>query len=172
MSDLCAVNFIQQNNEIHLHNFVYYLFSDQYYGKENQKRSAYSSKPRKSMGYFNQYPNWNPFIKSIEGEVVVGKKIKARMEPPGANGITFRPKVLVFEPNKEFRWLGHLFFAGLFDGEHIFELIDNGNGTTTFVQSEKFKGILVPLFQKMLGNNTVKGFQLMNQRLKELAEKG
>jgi hypothetical protein len=119
---------------------------------------------------FKSYHAWNPFIKSITGDVVVGSKITARLEPPGANGMTFKPKVLVFEKNKELRWIGSLLFPGLFDGEHKFELIDNFNGTTTFIQSEKFKGILVPLFNKMLDINTTNGFNLMNQKLKELAE--
>ena len=119
---------------------------------------------------FKNYNKWNPFIKSITGNVVVGSKITARLEPPEASGMTFNPKVLVFEKNKELRWLGNLLFPGLFDGEHKFELIDNGNGTTTFKQSEKFRGILVPLFKKMLDNNTTNGFNLMNQKLKELAE--
>jgi len=78
--------------------------------------------------------------------------------------------VLVFEPDKEFRWRGHLLFPGLLDGEHIFEITDNGNGTTTFKQSEKFNGILVPLFKKMLDYNTTKGFNLMNTRMKERVE--
>lgn len=120
---------------------------------------------------FENYPQWNPFIKSIQGNPIVGEKIIARIEPPEANGMTFKPKVLVFEENKKFSWLGHLLFTGLFDGEHIFELIDNGNGTTTFIQREKFKGILVPLFKKQLDNNTTQGFNEMNQKLKELAEK-
>lgn len=119
---------------------------------------------------FKNYPQWNPFIKSIEGQADVGNKITARIEPPNAKGMTFKPKVLVFATNKELRWLGHFLFAGLFDGEHKFELIDNGDGTTTFVQSEKFKGILTPFFKKMLDNNTKKGFEAMNQKLKELAE--
>lgn len=119
---------------------------------------------------FKSYPQWNPFIKSISGEVEVGKRITARIEPPEASGMTFKPKVLVFDPNKEFSWLGHLGIPGLFDGEHKFELIDNHNGTTTFIQSEKFKGVLIPLFSKMLDVNTVAGFKLMNQKLKELAE--
>lgn len=119
---------------------------------------------------FEQYPNWNPFIKSLTGEVAVGNKIKARMEPPGAKGMTFKPRVLAFDAHKEFRWLGHLLFPGLFDGEHKFELIDNGDGSTTFRQSEKFKGILVPLFKKMLDVNTIDGFNQMNQALKTLAE--
>jgi hypothetical protein len=79
--------------------------------------------------------------------------------------------VLAFKAEKEFRWIGHLFFPGLFDGEHKFELIDNGKGSTIFRQSEKFNGILIPFFRKMLDHNTVDGFNQMNQKLKELAEK-
>jgi hypothetical protein len=119
---------------------------------------------------FDNYPNWNPFIKSINGEVKVGNKITARIEPPEANGMTFNPKILTFETNKELSWLGHLIIPGLFDGNHKFELIDNKNGTTTFIQSENFKGILLPLLKNQLDNNTKKGFVEMNKKLKELAE--
>lgn len=119
---------------------------------------------------FSNYPNWNPFIKSIKGEMKVGNKITARIEPPESNGMTFKPTVLAFETYKELRWMGHLLFSGLFDGEHTFQLIDNGNGTTTFKQSEHFKGILVPFFNKSLDNNTTNGFRQMNQKLKEMAE--
>ncbi len=120
---------------------------------------------------FEKYPSWNPFIKSLEGEVKVGEKIVVRLEPPGAKGMTFKPKVLAFDQNKMFKWMGHLFFPGLFDGEHRFELIDNGNGTTTFIQAEKFKGILVRMFSKMLDGSTLNGFKTMNLKLKEAAEK-
>jgi hypothetical protein len=90
------------------------------------------------------------------------------IKPPGGKGMTFKPRVLAFETNKEFLWLGHLLFTGLFDGEHKFELIDNGNGTTTFKQSEKFKGIFVGLLNL---ENTQKGFEAMNEKLKEMAER-
>jgi len=120
---------------------------------------------------FENYPGWNPFIKSLSGKVAVGKKINVKLEPPGAKAMTFTPTVLEFTENKEFRWLGHLLFQGLFDGEHKFEITDNGNGTSLFRQSEKFNGILIPLFKKMLDTNTVDGFNQMNQKLKELAEK-
>ncbi|WP_343605391.1 SRPBCC domain-containing protein [Fluviicola sp.] len=120
---------------------------------------------------FGDYPQWNPFIKSIEGTARVGSKITARIEAPGSKGMTFKPTVLVFDPNKEFRWIGHLLFPGLFDGEHRFELIDNGDHTTTFIQAEKFNGILVPLLRKMLDGGTIEGFRAMNNKLKELCEK-
>lgn len=120
---------------------------------------------------FEHYNTWNPFIKSITGNVAVGNKIKARIEPPGASGMTFKPKVLVYSEANEFKWVGHLFIKGLFDGEHCFQLIDNRNGTTTFIQSEQFGGILVPLFNKMLDTNTLEGFRQMNEKLKQEAEK-
>lgn len=63
---------------------------------------------------FDNYPNWNPFIKSIKGQVKVGNKITVRIKPPEAQGMTFKPKVLTFETNKELSWLGRLLFAGLF----------------------------------------------------------
>ena len=49
---------------------------------------------------FDNYPSWNPFIKSIKGEVKVGNKITARIEPPEASGMTFKPKILTLETNK------------------------------------------------------------------------
>lgn len=119
---------------------------------------------------FKNYPNWNPFIKSIIGNVKVGNKINARIEPPNATGMTFKPTILIYDTNKKLSWIGNLFIKGLFDGEHTFEIIDNKNGSCTFIQSEKFNGILVPLFKKMLDVNTIQGFDLMNEKLKELAE--
>lgn len=133
-----------------------------------------NAKPEKIWGIltnFKDYPTWNPFITSVEGNVEVDKKITARIEPPEANGMTFKPTILTLVKYKELSWLGHLLFPGLFDGRHKFELIDKGNGATTFIQSEDFSGLLVPLFKKQLNNNTKNGFIAMNKMLKEIAEK-
>lgn len=118
---------------------------------------------------FKAYPDWNPFVVSLEGDVKVGNQIKVLISPPEGSAMTFKPKVLVFEPEKELTWLGTLGFKGLFDGEHSFKLVRNTDGTTTFIQSEKFSGILVGLFSGTLGK-TKRGFEMMNQKLKELAE--
>ncbi len=120
---------------------------------------------------FENYPTWNPFIKSLKGKVAAGNRVETIIQPPGEKPMTFKPLVLEYDENKELRWIGHLLIPGLFDGEHKFELIDNSNGTTLFKQSEKFTGILIPLFKKMLEVNTVEGFNQMNKKLKELAEK-
>jgi len=119
---------------------------------------------------FNNYPTWNPFIKLLSGEVSVGNKINVTIQPYDSKPMSFEPKVLDFEANKKMRWKGRFLFGGLFDGKHQFELIDNGNGTTTFKQSEIFKGILMPFFSKRKMENTRKGYEAMNRKLKELAE--
>ena len=139
--------------------------------KTEIKINATPEKVWEILTNFESYPNWNPFIKSIIGQVKVDNTITVRIEPPKAKGMTFKPKVLAFETNKEFSWLGKLLFTGLFHGEHKFELIDNGNGSTTFKQSELFKGLLAPLFAKQLDTNTKNGFELMNKKLKELTER-
>ncbi len=114
---------------------------------------------------FSKYSDWNPFITSIEGKAIVGEKIKANI-----SGMTFKPMVLVAIVNKEFRWIGQLLFKGIFDGEHIFELIDNGDETTLFKHSENFNGILVGLFSKKLDAETKPGFESMNLALKNRVE--
>lgn len=119
---------------------------------------------------FQNYPQWNPFIHSLQGKVAVGNRIKVHLVPPGGKGMTFKPTVLAFEPHKEFRWLGHLLFPGFFDGTHRFEIIDNGNNAVLFRQSEQFSGILVSWFMKTQSDNTQKGFEAMNQKIKERVE--
>jgi hypothetical protein len=119
---------------------------------------------------FSEYSRWNPFIKSVEGQVVVGNKIKIKLTPPESNEMIFKPTILVYKENQELQWLGYLLIPGLFDGRHIFNIVDNGNNAVTFYQKEVFNGILVPLFSKMLDNNTKTGFMLMNKELKKICE--
>lgn len=116
---------------------------------------------------FNNYPNWNPFIKSIAGSINIGSTLKVTIEPEEGKGMTFKPVVQSAVKNKELSWLGKLLFKGVFDGKHKFQLIDNGNGTTTFIQSEEFSGILVSFINL---DKTAEGFNTMNQSLKERAE--
>jgi len=134
------------------------------------KIKATPEKVWKILSDFNAYPEWNPFIKSVEGNVDIGNTIKIRIEPPNSNGMNFKPKVLSFIKNQELSWLGNFLFPGLFDGKHMFKLISNPEGTTTFIQSEQFSGVLVPLLKKQLNKDTKRGFILMNEKLKEIAE--
>ena len=97
---------------------------------------------------FSSYPDWNPFIKHLEGDISVGGRFTVKIHPPGGKAMTFKPVCLNFEPGKLFSWKGRLFVPGLFDGEHIFELQELENGKTRLLHSENFKGILVGMLWK------------------------
>lgn len=119
---------------------------------------------------FENYPRWNPFIRSVSGRPEVNTKLEIRIQPSGARGMTFRPTVLRVEPERELRWLGRLLLPGLFDGEHVFEIEQITEAAVRFVQREQFSGLLVPLLWNGLDRDTRRGFNEMNAALKELAE--
>lgn len=119
---------------------------------------------------FDAYPDWNPFLRRASGEVKEGARLEVYMQPSGGRGMTFRPTVIRAEPNREFRWLGHLGVSGLFDGEHSFTIEPLEGNRVRFVQSERFTGVLVPLMLLMIEKDTKRGFEEMNQALKERAE--
>jgi hypothetical protein len=112
------------------------------------------------------HADWNPFIKTIEGELRPGAKLLVRLEPPGERGITMHPTVLAAEPGRELRWLGHLLVRGIFDGEHRWLIEEAGPGRVRFTQSERFGGILLPLlWRRLRDGGTSKGFRAMNEAL-------
>ena len=115
------------------------------------------------------YPEWNPFIRQVTGVAQPGTKLMVRIHPSGAKAMSFRPTVLAAERPRELRWLGWFLLPGLFDGEHQFTLQAVASGVR-FTQSERFSGILVPLFRRSLDTDTKRGFLEMNLALKRRAE--
>jgi hypothetical protein len=118
---------------------------------------------------FRRYPEWNPFITSIEGELSVGDTLSMRVSPPESSEHRLRPKLLVCEAPRELRWRGHLFIKGLLDGEHFFQVHETGDGRTRFVHGEDFSGVLLRFVHAQL-TQVARGFVYMNQALKKRAE--
>ena len=121
---------------------------------------------------FPALSEWSPFVRSIEGELEVGQRIKVHIKGSKGMGMTFKPTVLKAEPGREFRWLGHFLLPGLFDGEHYFVIEELGAARVRFRQGEKFTGLLVPLMTMMgVLKNAHVGFEEMNEALKLRAER-
>ena len=93
----------------------------------------------------DRYPAWNPFVTSVDGVLREGGKLRVRIEPPGRKAITFGPTVVALAQERELRWRGRLLIPGLLDGEHAFRLEERAGGCR-FRQTERFSGVLVPLF--------------------------
>ncbi|WP_430905456.1 SRPBCC family protein [Maribacter sp. 2-571] len=110
---------------------------------------------------FDNYPNWNPFITNISGTPKKGAVLGIQI-----GTMRFRPQVLECNSPKTLKWLGSLWFKGIFDGEHLFEIRPEGPEKTTFRQVETFSGLTVPLFKRKLQHDTKNGFIAMNKALK------
>jgi hypothetical protein len=118
---------------------------------------------------FRAYAQWNPFIIAAEGEPVQGAKLKITVAPPGRKPMTFRPVVQIAARERELRWLGHFFFRGLFDGEHMFRL-EQRRDACRFHHAERFSGFLLERMGEPLFMATLEGFEAMNEALKTRAE--
>ena len=116
---------------------------------------------------FAGYPSWNPFIVKAEGTLAVGEVLTLRMVS-GGKAQTFTPEVLAVRENEELRWLGALRWSWLFSGEHRFGLSAVGDGTR-LVQSEVFRGALVPLLRTTI-DQAERDFRALNAALKERVE--
>jgi hypothetical protein len=119
---------------------------------------------------FAAFPQWNPFIRQISGELKVGGKLDVYLQPSGQRGLRFHPTVLAVTPSQELRWLGRVWgIPKLFDGEHSLTIERLGANRVRFVQQEVFGGILFSLLGSTL-RATERSFREMNEALKTLAE--
>jgi hypothetical protein len=116
---------------------------------------------------FRKYPEWNPFISKVSGEIKKGSTIEVSFHRKGSDPMVFTPKIQVYDANSLFQWEGRLLIPGIFTGRHTFQLEKIDAKKTKLVQKEDFKGILVPFFNY---DSTIEGFTLMNQALKKRVE--
>lgn len=118
---------------------------------------------------FAAYPDWNPFVRRIEGALAVGAQLSITLQPPGGKKMEFSPKVTRVVDGRAFSWRGNLLTSWIFTGEHQFDL-EPRDGGTRLVQAETFGGLLVPLMKSMLEGSTRAGFEAMNEAFKSRCE--
>lgn len=108
---------------------------------------------------------WNPGFASAEGRAEVGTTLHMTFVRAGGRTMKMHPTVLVADPGREFRWIGRVLIPGIFDGEHRFVIREDEPGRVTFVQDERFRGVLVPFLRKMIEVDTAATFVKVNEAL-------
>ena len=114
----------------------------------------------------SRYQDWNPFFREAAGEIAVGRRIFLRAYPAGGRPMKIRPTITAADAGAELAWAARL--PGIISGEHRFTL-RSGNGGTLVVQSETFRGLLIPFSGKALARAET-SFQALNDALKARAE--
>ena len=119
---------------------------------------------------FASFPQWNPFIQHVSGELKRGAQLEVTLQPSGTHATTIRPIVLKTEPNREFRWIGRWLIPGLLDDEHIFTIEPLDAGRVRFKQREIFTGLFASFHGRGRNTDTRRGFREMGKALKLRAE--
>lgn len=112
------------------------------------------------------YPEWDPNVDRIEGQIAPGEKITAytKLSP----GRAFPVTVTEFVPKQKMTWSGGM-PLGLFKGERMFTLVPNDNDSITFTVREIFSGPLLPLIGRSLPDLST-AFEQFAAGLKSRAE--
>ncbi len=118
---------------------------------------------------FAAYPDWNPFIVSLEGELVVGTALHVVLRT-GRWTFPMQPTVTTVAPGEGFAWRGQLIRPGVFDGTHRFMLVPQGDHACRLVHEESFEGWAVSPLLAVIGTATARGFDTMNQAFKARCE--
>lgn len=115
----------------------------------------------------SHYPNWDPTIDKLEGQIALGQKIavfsKLRPNQP------FLLTVTEWVPERRMVWRGGM-PLGLFAGERTFTLSPQSGSTTEFSMQEVLSGLLLPLFGNSVPDLTPV-FEQFVAALKAQAEK-
>jgi uncharacterized protein YndB with AHSA1/START domain len=89
----------------------------------------------------SDYPRWNSTVTSIEGNIALGENIKLKSTLDAKR--TFKLKVKEFEIEKKLVW-------GDGQGNRIYTILKNENGTISFSMTEKIGGLMFPMYAKMI----------------------
>ncbi len=89
----------------------------------------------------SDYPRWNSTVVSIEGNIALGEKIKLKSTLDAKR--TFKLKVKEFEIEKKLVW-------GDGQGNRVYTITKNGDGTLTFSMVEKIGGFMFPMYAKYI----------------------
>ena len=121
---------------------------------------------------FAAYPEWNPHIRRVQGRPRRGGRLTIRSQPPGARAVVMRPLVITWSPPNELRWRSTFVLRRLFTGEHGFRLDAIDAQRVRFTQDETFTGLLVPLYARLRLDATRRGFERVNEALRDRVEPG
>lgn len=119
---------------------------------------------------FGAYPEWNPHVRRVIGTPRMGGRLAIHTQPPGGRTIVMRPRVVKWNPPTELRWRATFLNGRLFTGEHGFRLETISASRVRFVQDETFSGLLVPIYAQLRLARTRRGFDAVNEALRDRAE--
>lgn len=116
---------------------------------------------------FASYPDWNPYVLKLAGDVVPGGTIRFTIAQENwRKPMTLNNRVLVFDAPRELRWHGSPLLKGFLETDHYFQLSPAAPGRTWLHHAEEFRGWFARfLGEKKFRVHTRNAFRRMNEAL-------
>jgi hypothetical protein len=119
---------------------------------------------------FPRYPDWNPFVLKVEGNVHQNATIRYQFEMPRGIRIWTRAVVAKFDSESELRFSAHFLTPSVFRGDHYFAIEPKDQNSVIFHHGEMISGLLFPAIRIILQTHGPSVFQALNAALKQRAE--
>lgn len=117
---------------------------------------------------FKAYPNWNPIVGKLEGDMKEGSTISTHIVPLKN---TYFPVLTHYDEHKQLAWKGARGASFLLAAEHYYRLYDLGDNQVELQHGEYFTGIFSYLLPTNLITNMHAAFEQHNRLLKQRVEK-
>lgn len=119
---------------------------------------------------FESYPDWNPSLPSISGELREGCTVSLTLGMPGRPNPKVEARLLEVTPNRRLTWHGNVGADRLFAGDREFVIDWLDDGRVRFTHHENVTGLLAPVFELLMGSSVQRSHDDFNQALKRRAE--
>lgn len=136
-------------------------------------RVIIESRLEKVWDVFNnleEYHEWNPYIRKIDGELYVGSKLKILLNSPDSQLKTIKPVVQKLLIYNELSWLYKSIIPGIIMRKHTFQFQKIDDETTMFVNEERLSGIIIPMTYTGINSKLRQRFESMNIAFKQRCE--
>jgi hypothetical protein len=118
----------------------------------------------------SRYPEWNPFILQVIGDLNEGATVRYRFQFLRGLKIWATAEVLRAEPEVELRWSAHFLTRAIFNGEHYFTITPTSASSVIFHHGEVFSGLLSAVAWPLLRRRGHEVYIRLNRALKARVE--
>ncbi len=119
------------------------------------------------LSNYKDYPNWNPIVGKLEGEMKKGHKILTFIVPLNK---TYYPVLLSYKKNRELIWQGIQGAKFLMAGKHYYNLKPISKTKTELQHGEYFTGIFSYFISPALLTKMKTAFEQHNIIIKKRIE--
>ncbi len=123
----------------------------------------------KELTNYKKYPEWNPIVGALEGEMKEGFQISTYIVPLGK---TYHPTILSYKENRELVWKGNQLADFLMAGKHYYQLEIISEYQTKLLHGEYFTGLFSYFIPASMLAKMKIAFEQHNIILKQRIENG